>query len=661
MAFNDKEQEIINVGLKSGKTPDQIKQAVINYRTGVVPGLQKQQEAVPSQQPSAGIFQPAVDSIKGLGQTYSNFPGKIAEDVRGGGEQFNQGQQMVNKNGLITGKGVATSAGGLLKTAFRVAGDSAEAIYAPITAAVGATGLGKVFSAIGELSQKGKYNPINAITDLKSVQDFVEANPNLEEDFTRGLTLAFSALDKGKIEPSTVIKRTIEQFTPKAAPRVTVGNGTPTGELDANGIPKPPQTITVGGKEITHAMLQDPAISQTLKRTLSQVEQEALARFDSLNTNYKMVLRTAGTPDFADMLSGYKADVAAAQKLGFSVLAGTDGKPLSVEKIAQQNGQLQLSPADAAAGAKVSGRQGLTESVVGDVLPSTERIVNSQVSKALDLTQGDLKNINLSTGNDVGKFIADNNAIGVNKAEVVKNLTKVFDDNYKGVRTEINNVKATYNQVEIPRYTEALKELKKKVEGVAGQQEATAEINMLLDKKNPTLADAQRVKELVDEQFSLYNAMGDVKEGVAKSGLANIRKDLKEWIEVEVKDRSGVDIRDMNNKVQTSREILDAIEMRDTRGLTRSNFSISDIGLGATVGFGINPLVGAAAVLVKKIVESPSVRLRVVKFLDELNDAKKQQIIDDLEAGKAPDDLVSIINQDSSSNRSSELKKSKKA
>jgi hypothetical protein len=101
---------------------------------------------------------------------------------------------------------------GVTKAGFRTAGDVAGTVYAPIGAVVGATGIDKVFSYLGELSQRGgKYNPINAITDSKAIQDFVANRPNLEEDFGRALNLAFAAAEKGTIDPKTVVPRTIAQ------------------------------------------------------------------------------------------------------------------------------------------------------------------------------------------------------------------------------------------------------------------------------------------------------------------------------------------------------------------------------------------------------------------------------------------------------------------
>lgn len=151
---------------------------------------------------SYGIAQPAVDAVKGLGTLYGGgeqgIANKLKQDIQAGASDIQQGNV----------------AKGVVKSGLRTAGDVAGAVYAPIGAAIQSTGIGKVFDKIGELSQMGgKYNPINAITDLKSVQDFVSKHPNLEEDFGRALNLALAATDSSKIEPSTIIERTKAQFS----------------------------------------------------------------------------------------------------------------------------------------------------------------------------------------------------------------------------------------------------------------------------------------------------------------------------------------------------------------------------------------------------------------------------------------------------------------
>jgi hypothetical protein len=297
------------------------------------------------------------------------------------------------------------------------------------------------------------------------------------------------------------------------------------------------------------------------------------------------------------------------------------------------------------------GTGGLVKNIKKDILPTTERFVNTEVTKALDLTQGDVKNISLSTGNDVGEFIANKNLIGNTVEETTKKLDDFYKANYEQVRSEIGKVTKIYDKNQIPAYQEALGEIKKQVADKIGLTEVEAEVDTLLRKKKLTLNDVQRAKELMDEHFSLYKMTGDVKEGVVKEGLVNIRKELRSFIETRVKKETGVDIKPMNNNVMTARSINEAIAERSTRGLTRATISASDLIVFLT-GSGFTPVGGAIALLIKKIYQSPAFKLRLVKYLDSLTDSKRLEIKQSLEKGIVPEELQTAP----SNNLSSEAK-----
>jgi len=153
------------------------------------------------QKTPTGIFTPAKEALSGLKTLYGGGEQGIARKLQ---RNIQEGASDIEQGNVLKG---------VTKAGFRTAGDIAQTVYAPISALVQSTGLGKVFEKIGEWSAKGKYNPLNMITDLESVQKFVAEHPNLEGDFNRALTLAMASLDTGKIDPKTVVSRTIKQVT----------------------------------------------------------------------------------------------------------------------------------------------------------------------------------------------------------------------------------------------------------------------------------------------------------------------------------------------------------------------------------------------------------------------------------------------------------------
>jgi len=282
------------------------------------------------------------------------------------------------------------------------------------------------------------------------------------------------------------------------------------------------------------------------------------------------------------------------------------------------------------------------KSVASDLMPTSERFVNTEVTKALDLTQGDVKNIYASTGNESGRFLADQNLIGRNVPETVKNIDEFYKTNYTNVRSEIGKVTKVFDKNELPAYRESLQQIKRQVDGVVGLTDVQAEVDSLLSKNKFTLNDVQRAKELLDEHFSLYKVTGDVKEGVVKTGLVNLRKELQKFVEDKVKKTTGADIRTLNNNVQTSRSLKDAIETRSTRGLTRASISAGDVVTFLSASAFGSPFAGVAAVIVKKIYQSPSFKLKVSKWLDGLSDARKLKVQQDLKNGIVPKELEEL-------------------
>ena len=146
---------------------------------------------------SGGILGPAKEAATGLGTLYGGgeqgIAMKLKADIEAGAKDIEEGKIL---------KGVA-------KAGLRTAGDIASLIFAPIGAAIQATGFNKLTDYLGE--KIAETAPLEAITDIPMVQNFALTHPNAEEDFNRALMLMLAGLDRNKIEPSTIIPRTLRQ------------------------------------------------------------------------------------------------------------------------------------------------------------------------------------------------------------------------------------------------------------------------------------------------------------------------------------------------------------------------------------------------------------------------------------------------------------------
>lgn len=289
---------------------------------------------------------------------------------------------------------------------------------------------------------------------------------------------------------------------------------------------------------------------------------------------------------------------------------------------------------------------------VRDVVPTKQALIDTNLAKALDLTPGDLRNIKASTGNDIGPWLSSNNLIGINKSNTQGLISGFFKKNYEEVRAEIAKVKDLYSADAVPRYRETLNALAVETQGKLGLEAASKEIQTLLKKEQVTLADVQRVKELLDDHYSLYNRLGDVQQAAQKQGLANVRDEIKTFIESEVKQKTGADIRQMNNNVSTAKSLNDAIEARTPRGLTRANITWRDAMVGLGVYAFASPLVGLAAVVAYKLATSPTARLRFARWLDQRTDAQKAKINEAFKRGEVPDDVKEVMGLEKTSQAS---------
>lgn len=150
----------------------------------------------PKQTGFASNVQESIGGLKTLyGGGEQGIANKLKQDVQAGAQDIQSGNVV---------KGIA-------KAGLRTAGDVAGAVYAPIGAAIGVTGFGKLTDKIANSFVNSTIG--NKITDNQSVQNFAMSRPNAGEDFNRALNLAFAAFDGGKIDPKTMLDRTKAQMT----------------------------------------------------------------------------------------------------------------------------------------------------------------------------------------------------------------------------------------------------------------------------------------------------------------------------------------------------------------------------------------------------------------------------------------------------------------
>lgn len=284
--------------------------------------------------------------------------------------------------------------------------------------------------------------------------------------------------------------------------------------------------------------------------------------------------------------------------------------------------------------------------IVSDISPTSYKVQQGQVAKALELTPGDLSSINKKTGNDVTDYIINNNLIKDSPEEIANALNDKRKATMDEVRGEIKNVKAVYSPEQVPNLKKGLDVILQGIKDVPGLEKEAADVQSLAQKTSYTLSDVQKAKELMDEHSNIYSKMGDVKSSSQAKGLDNIRKNLKGFIEdeVELNTNGQVSIKNLNNDVQTTYAIEDAIKNRAMKGMSRQHLSAFDalIGVG---GYSINPLLGVGLVVGKKILESPTARLTIAKTLNKLSPSRAAKFAKEIVSKNLSDESKSVLQE----------------
>lgn len=321
---------------------------------------------------------------------------------------------------------------------------------------------------------------------------------------------------------------------------------------------------------------------------------------------------------------GFVADLASVFS-GGGALATKAGQVSKVSKLSElgkagTTAGAMLEPvsliAKGAVGAVDVAKKSTAGKIISDISPTSYKVQQGQVVKALELTPGDLSTIAKKTGNDVTRFIIDNDLVKNSPEEIAQALNDKRKLSMAEVRAEIAKVPARYSVDEVPSVKKGLDVIYKGLHEISGLEDEASKVNALANKKILSLSDIQKAKELIDEHSNIYTKTGDTKTAAQSRGLDNIRKDLRSFIEKEVDTNTDgmVDIKKINNDVATTYALEDAINTRAMKGMSRQHISAFDLILGTTGTATFGPLAGAGIVVAKKLAESPSFRLLTARL-----------------------------------------------
>lgn len=363
---------------------------------------------------------------------------------------------------------------------------------------------------------------------------------------------------------------------------------------------------------------------------------------------------------------GALADIAAvATGVGSAIKAtGTAGKLGTLERVGgtvSRAGQI-ADPASIAArtastvAKATSGATSRAARVISEVIPGFSEVKEKAVTRALDLTQGDVARFNQRRGITPGEYITQKTVqidgqnvplLGNTVEDTAQNINTLKNNSYTELRSKLAQVDQTYGADEVPRVKNTLQSIASDLEGVPGLEDDLAEVQRLLSKEEYTLTDVQRAKEIFDERYNIFNKSGDPKAGDRAAGLKNVREDIREFIETEG-DKYGIDVRQLNDDVSVAYELEKAIEKGATRDMTRNELGLTDniVGsalAGGAIFGGISPLTAAGLFLAKRTMSSPTFKLAVAQAVSKLGDVKARALTEALRAGKLTPEQTQLL------------------
>lgn len=288
----------------------------------------------------------------------------------------------------------------------------------------------------------------------------------------------------------------------------------------------------------------------------------------------------------------------------------------AVEDIARRTREVEVPKIELPDAARLE-TIGVARDLIEDIVPKREQLREQFVANAFGLSPvTDLANIKKATGNDVGEFMMRNGLIRNTADETLQAVDDFHKANYSTVREAVALVDDTYTFNDLPEMESLIDFLIKDFDGRKSAEFVSNAARLREIKKAGTfqLSQAQEVKSMFDRVESIYKATGDVREAVAAQDKANVVRPIRRFIEARVDDNLGIDIRQINNNTQTTKEIMDAIAKRAGKQSTKSIVTLGDL---SALGFGtvISPVVGVTALMGKKVLESSPFQLRMAQIV----------------------------------------------
>jgi len=224
------------------------------------------------------------------------------------------------------------------------------------------------------------------------------------------------------------------------------------------------------------------------------------------------------------------------------------------------------------------------------------------------------------------RFLLDKDLARWSK-ETIADASWAFARNkYDELNTAVAWIKWTHQNA---KFNQAFDALIDNVDWVPGLEEKLADL-IALKKKHDTewleLSEVLTLKRKIDQDADIFTLAWDVKSAKSKEWLANIRQNVKEFIEDEAA-KSNIDVKDLSRDIQLSNEIKRWLAKIINREESANLFSLMDwiITFWAASWAWIPWAI--AAFTIKKVADNPSFRNALARQLNSLDEGTKIKLL----------------------------------
>ena len=153
-------------------------------------------------------------------------------------------------------------------------------------------------------------------------------------------------------------------------------------------------------------------------------------------------------------------------------------------------------------------------------------------------------------------------------------INKLWEHASKARQMKLDTLWKSTTLNEIPSANESLRLIYDTIADVPWLEKTTQRVSELMWKDKFTWKEADEIKTILDDTFSIFTNAWDVKAWAIKKWLANVRRELKVAIEEWAKKEWLWDIKMLNNEIQIARWLKDWISKKDSADVAREMLSV---------------------------------------------------------------------------------------